>query len=122
MYNSFGSSLWLFPFSKYCRADNSYWKHFFDGKDDYHDKKYCERKELQSNYSGWPVDIINIEVPLGAEAFPSITVAQKVASGMECDPPSQLAFSARDIADGSFFKAIKEYDPDSKRLLYTLQK
>ncbi|XP_078448286.1 phospholipid sterol acyl transferase 1 isoform X2 [Wolffia australiana] len=90
MYNSFGSSLWLFPFSKYCRADNSYWKNFFEGKDGHQHTEYCDEKELQSKHSDWPVDIINIEVP-----------------------------SSR---DGSLFKAIKDYDPDIKRLLHLLKK
>lgn len=125
MYNSFGSSLWLLPFSKYCRDDNSYWKHFFDGKDGHHHTPYCDGKEFQSNYSGWPVDIVNIEVPFvrGTEAFPSISeVAQEVTSSMECSLPVQMAFSAREIADGSFFKAIEVYDLDSKRLLHQLHK
>jgi len=43
-------------------------------------------------------------------------------SSMECGLPTQLSFSAREISDGTFFKAIEDYDPDSKRLLYLLQK
>ncbi|CAA7391394.1 unnamed protein product [Spirodela intermedia] len=115
MYNSFGSSLWLLPFSKYCRADNSYWKHFFDGKDGHHHTQYCDGKEFQSNYSAWPVDIVNIEVPF-------VRVTQEVISNMECSRPVQMAFSVREVADGSFFKAIEVYDPDSERLLYQLKK
>ncbi|KAK1289697.1 Phospholipid--sterol O-acyltransferase [Acorus calamus] len=125
MYNSFGSSLWMMPFSKYCRADSTYWKNFFDGKNREQYTHHCEDMEFQSNYSGWPTDIINIEVPSirGTDAYPSISeVAQTVPSDMECGLPTQLSFSAREVSDGTFFKAIEEYDPDSKRLIYQLRK
>lgn len=58
-----------------------------------------------------------------AEAFPSFgDEMQANLSNMECGVPTQLSFSAREIADGTFFKAIEDYDPDSKRLLYQLDK
>nr|CAD1830892.1 unnamed protein product [Ananas comosus var. bracteatus] len=41
---------------------------------------------------------------------------------MECGKPTLLSFSAREVSDGTFFKAIEEYDPDSKRLTYQLEK
>ncbi|XP_010086771.2 phospholipid--sterol O-acyltransferase, partial [Morus notabilis] len=57
------------------------------------------------------------------DAYPSITeIAQSNVSNMECGLPTQLSFSAREISDGTFFKAIEDYDPDSKRVLYQLQK
>ena len=63
MSNSFGSSLWMMPFSKYCRADGMYLKHFSGGiRKDHHTYK-CEQEEFQSNYSGWPTNLINIEIP-----------------------------------------------------------
>lgn len=43
-------------------------------------------------------------------------------TGMECGLPVQLSFSAREISDGTLFKAIEDYDPDSKRLLNQLYK
>lgn len=59
----------------------------------------------------------------GYDAYPSIPeVGQSNYSSMECGLPTQLSFSAREISDGTFFKAIEDYDPDSKRLLYQLQK
>lgn len=59
----------------------------------------------------------------GFDAYPSVTeVAQTNFTGMECGLPTQLSFSAREVADGTFFKSIEDYDPDSKRLLYQLQK
>ena len=62
--NSFASSLWLMPFSKNCKGDNTFWKHFSGGaakknKHVYH----CTDEEYQSKYSGWPTNIINIEIP-----------------------------------------------------------
>lgn len=64
MFNSFSSSLWMMPFSKYCRTNNKYWKHFSGGRQvggthTYH----CDEEEFKSNFSGWPTKIINIEIP-----------------------------------------------------------
>ncbi|GAB4830072.1 hypothetical protein Ancab_019713 [Ancistrocladus abbreviatus] len=41
---------------------------------------------------------------------------------MECGLPTLLSFSPRQISDGTFYRAIEDYDPDGKRLLYHLQK
>ncbi|KAJ0468513.1 putative lecithin:cholesterol/phospholipid:diacylglycerol acyltransferase [Helianthus annuus] len=43
-------------------------------------------------------------------------------SNMECGVPTQLSFFVREIADKTFFKAIEDYDPHSKRLLYQLDR
>ncbi|KAI4349359.1 hypothetical protein L6164_009954 [Bauhinia variegata] len=116
MFNSFGSSLWMMPFSKYCRVDNKYCKHFSGGHRVGNHTYRCDEQEFRSNFSGWPTNIINIEMPSTRE------VAQGNMSSMECGLPTQLSFSAREISDGTFFKAIEDYDPDSKRLLYQLEK
>lgn len=59
----------------------------------------------------------------GFDAYPTFSeIPGTNLSGMECGLPIQLSFSAREIADGSFFKAIEDYDPDIKRLLYQLEK
>lgn len=63
MFSSFGSSLWMMPFSKYCRADNKYWKHFSGGTRKDHHIHQCDEQEFRSNYSGWPTNLINIEIP-----------------------------------------------------------
>ena len=65
MFNAFGSSLWILPFSKYCKADNIYWKHFFEGKGRSPHRQQCDEAEYISDYSGWPTDLVNIEVPSG---------------------------------------------------------
>ncbi|XP_045794128.1 phospholipid--sterol O-acyltransferase isoform X1 [Trifolium pratense] len=125
MFNSFASSLWMMPFSKYCRTSNKYFKHFSGGKQAGTHTYHCEEEEFKSNVSGWPTKIINIEIPStrGFEAYPSFSeIPEANLSGMECGLPTQLSFSAREIADGTFFKAIEDYDPDSKRLLYQLEK
>ncbi|KAI0528997.1 hypothetical protein KFK09_001542 [Dendrobium nobile] len=125
LYNSFGSSLWLMPFSKNCKANNVYWKHFFDGKGDHLHTHHCDDVEFQSNYSSWPTDIINIEVPSirGSDAYPPMSeVSQDLTLNIECGRPIQLAFSAREVSDGTFFKAIEDFDQDSERLLHLLRK
>ena len=63
MFNAFGSSLWLMPFSKHCKADNIYWKHFFEGKGGCPHRQQCDEAEYISDYAGWPTDLVNIEVP-----------------------------------------------------------
>ncbi|XP_010264942.1 PREDICTED: phospholipid--sterol O-acyltransferase isoform X3 [Nelumbo nucifera] len=126
MFNSFGSSLWMMPFSKYCTSNHIHWKHFFEGRKKRHQICHCDEMEFKLNYSGWPTNIINIEIPSpqGIKAYPSISdisQPQVDLSSMECRLPTPLSFSAREISDGTFFKAIEDYDPDSKRLLYQLE-
>ncbi|ONH93197.1 hypothetical protein PRUPE_8G218700 [Prunus persica] len=126
MVNSFASSLWMMPFSKYCRAENTYWKHFSGGNMDKrgHNMYHCDEREFQLNFSGWPTNIINIEIPSirGFGAYPSVTeIAEANLSSIECGLPTQLSFSAREISDGTFFKAIEDYDPDIKRILHQLK-
>ncbi|KAL5863796.1 hypothetical protein ACOSQ3_001310 [Xanthoceras sorbifolium] len=125
MFNSFGSSLWMMPISEYCTADSIYWKHFSGAIKKDRPTYHCDEQEFRLNYSGWPTNIINIEIPSvrGYDAYPSVTdVTQTNLSSMECGFPTQLSFSAREISDGTFFKSIEDYDPESKRLLYQLQK
>ncbi|CAL9779415.1 unnamed protein product [Musa acuminata subsp. burmannicoides] len=124
MFNSFGSSLWLSPFSKYCKADNIYWKHYYEGRRRHHHTHHCDEMEFKSKYSGWPTDIINIELPSvhGFEAYPSFSeVNQDINSHQECGRPVQMSFNAREVSDGTFFKAIEDYNPETKILLYQLQ-
>jgi len=125
MFNAFGSSLWLLPFSKYCKADNVYWKHFFEGKGGSPYRQQCDEAEYISDYSGWPTDLVNIEVPSVRDmgAYPSITdITEDITSSMECGKPTLLSFSAREVSDGTLFKTIEDYDPQSKALVYQLEK
>ncbi|KAL8530210.1 hypothetical protein ACS0TY_007317 [Phlomoides rotata] len=124
MFNSFGSSLWMMPFSKHCRTENVYLKHFSGVHKKGHHAYICDDHEFKVNYSGWPTNIINIEVPSirGDEAYPSmIGAAQVNLSDMEYGFPTQLSFSAREVSDGTFFRSIADYDPDSQRLLHQLE-
>ncbi|XAR61067.1 Phospholipid:diacylglycerol acyltransferase [Bertholletia excelsa] len=124
MFNSFGSSLWMMPFSKYCRTDNVYLKHFSGNRKSHHAYQ-CDEREYQTNYSGWPIHVVNVEIPSmqGNDAYPSaLPVFQANMSPMECGLPTQLSFSAHEASNGSFFKAIEGYDPDSERLLHQLHK
>ncbi|KAK4848393.1 hypothetical protein QYF36_012397 [Acer negundo] len=124
MFNSFGSSLWMMPFSKYCTSDSIYWKHFSGGTKKDHPTYHCDEQEFRLNYSGWPTNIVNIEFPIrGYDAYPSVTeVTQTNLSNMEYGFPTLLSFSAREVSDGTFFKSIEDYDPESKRLLHQLKK
>lgn len=63
MFNSFGSSLWMTPFSEYCRSENVYSKHFSTGRKKKHNIYHCDDLEYRLNYSGFPTNIINIEIP-----------------------------------------------------------
>ena len=63
MFNSFGSSLWMMPFSKHCRADDMYQKHFSHRSRSSRQTYQCDEEEFRQNYSGWPTNIINIEIP-----------------------------------------------------------
>ncbi|KAK6164428.1 hypothetical protein DH2020_001292 [Rehmannia glutinosa] len=124
MFNSFGSSLWMLPFSKHCRAENVYLKHFSDRSNKGHLVYVCDDHEFQANYSGWPTNIVSIEIPSirGDEAYPSFIGAAKVnVSDLEYGFPTQLSFSAREVSDGTFFRTIADYDPDSQRVLYQLE-
>ncbi|XP_050206322.1 phospholipid--sterol O-acyltransferase isoform X2 [Mercurialis annua] len=126
MFNSFSSSLWMMPFSKYCTSDNPYWKHFSGSSRKSHQTYHCEEQEFQSNYSGWPTNLVNIEIPStrATQLYPSFAeLAQTNLSSVECGyPTTQLSFSAREVSDGTLFKAIENYDSDSKRLLYLLER
>ncbi|KAJ0053490.1 hypothetical protein Pint_01686 [Pistacia integerrima] len=126
MSNSFGSTLWMMPFSKHCKGDNTYWKHFSGNTRKGHHTYQCDVQEFQLNYSGWPTNIVNVEIPsvrAGFGAYPSISeIADTNLSSMECGLPTQLSFSAREVSDGTFFKSIQDYDPESERLLYRLDK
>lgn len=58
----------------------------------------------------------------GDEAYPSLIGAEQVnMSDVEYGFPTPLSFSAREVSDGTFFRAIADYDPDSPRLLYQLE-
>lgn len=59
----------------------------------------------------------------GYDAYPSLSeVTHENLTSMECGLPTQLSFSARETSDGTFFKAIEDYDPDGKRLSYQLHR
>ncbi|CAI0386181.1 unnamed protein product [Linum tenue] len=127
MFNSFSSSLWMMPQSKYCTSDNPYWKHFSGGFRKKNQTYHCEEQEYRTNYSGWPTNLVNIEIPSipgrRFDAYPSLQdMLETNFSALECGLPTQLSFSAHEVADGTLFRAIEDYDSDTKRLLYQLQK
>jgi hypothetical protein len=59
----------------------------------------------------------------GTDAYPSIMdPTEDITSSMECGKPTLLSFSAREVSDGTLFKTILDYDPQSKALLHQLEK
>lgn len=67
--------------------------------------------------------LLNTNNFVGLDAYPSVTEAVKAnMTNMECGLPTLLSFTARELADGTLFKAIKDYDPDSARMLHQLKK
>lgn len=125
MCNSFGSSLWMLPFSEHCRRDHIYWNSFFDGKEKESYKIYCDEKEYTSNFSGWPVDLVNIEIPVVPgpvdTAYPGVSKeAEDATSTVECGAPVQRSFSAHQVGDGTLFEEIGDFDPDTKTLIHQL--
>jgi hypothetical protein len=59
----------------------------------------------------------------GTDAYPSIMdLTEDITSSMECGKPTLLSFSAREVSDGTLFKTILDYDPQSKALLHQLEK
>ncbi|XP_042016536.1 phospholipid--sterol O-acyltransferase-like isoform X1 [Salvia splendens] len=124
MFSSFGSALWMMPFSKHCRTENVYFKHFSAWNKKGHQAYHCDDHEFHINYSGWPTNVVNIEIPTtrGEEAYPSFIGAAPVnLSDMDYAFPTHESFTAREVSDGTFFKSISDYDPDSQRLLYQLE-
>jgi hypothetical protein len=41
---------------------------------------------------------------------------------MDYENPILMSFSPKDVSDGTLFKAIEEFEPESKRLMYQLEK
>ncbi|XP_047308501.1 phospholipid--sterol O-acyltransferase [Impatiens glandulifera] len=125
MFNSFGSSLWMLPISEYCGTGDVYRHHFSSSTKKGQNTYHCHETEYKFNYSGWPTNVVNVEIPStrGINAYPSILdVKGANSSSEECRLPYQLSFSAREVSDGTFFRAIEDYDPDIKRVLHQLQK
>lgn len=57
------------------------------------------------------------------DAYPSIMdITENITASMECGKPRLLSFSAREVSDGTLFKTIEDYDPQSKGLIHQLEK
>lgn len=85
MFNSFASSLWMLPFSKYCQAESKYWKHLSGGIKKNPHTYQCEEPEFHSNYSGWPTNVVNIEIPsMNRKDFKFIIFQNRVLSCSRC--------------------------------------
>lgn len=124
MCNSFSSSIWMLPFSRHCdsshKSSTRSWG--YPRKDG--STVVCDDDEFAINSSGWPVDIVKVEVPkdLGVGFFPSSMLLSEPFTSVDCSPTTQWSFSAREVADGTFFDAIGNHDIDSKKAHHQLQK
>lgn len=59
------------------------------------------------------------------EAYPTMLMpemAQNMTHLMEYEDPILLSFSPKEVSDGTLFKAIEEFEPESRRLIYQLEK
>ena len=63
MCNSFSSSIWMFPFSRRCDAKNKYGTRFLGNYDKDESAFVCDEEEYSVASSGWPVDVVKVEVP-----------------------------------------------------------
>ncbi|KAL2643136.1 hypothetical protein R1flu_010723 [Riccia fluitans] len=120
MGNTFGSSLWMLPFSPYCHADPKRSQKYFDGVSPKH--FICDAEQQSSNSSGWPVDVVTIERPSPnsglpgiSTAYPEVPVEAEIVaadpSTQQCNISSQKSYSAHDVSDGTFFREISDIDP-----------
>eukprot|EP00249_Psilotum_nudum_P008350 c21215_g1_i2 orf=116-1345(+) len=124
MCNSFSSGSWMLPFSGHCHMDRGFCENSTDGLGTKCGLAVCDDREFQIYSSGWPVDIVKIEMPdtpgtSDISAYPGdgLNIA-----GVDCSMSNQQSFSVCEIADGSFFHAIGRHDPQGQRTLYHLNK
>lgn len=59
---------------------------------------------------------------VGEIAYFRFVSADGNLSSKECKASNLLSFSAHEVSNGKFFRAIKDYDPDIGRALYQLNK
>ncbi|KAJ7292279.1 hypothetical protein O6H91_Y288800 [Diphasiastrum complanatum] len=124
MSNSFSSSLWMLPFSKNCR-DHSSEKDVGDDIDDKGRGLRCDAHEYATNASGWPVHIAKVNMPTlpGSGVYQGFFAEEETpGQSGECSIPIQRSFSAHEVSDGTFFREIGDFEPDSERALHQLNK
>lgn len=63
MSNTFSSPIWMLPFSKHCKTNNMYWRHLAGKRRKDNEVYNCDEDEYKSEYSGWPTNAVNIEIP-----------------------------------------------------------
>ncbi|KAH7281700.1 hypothetical protein KP509_36G059000 [Ceratopteris richardii] len=123
MCNSFSSSMWMLPFSSNCNtrhvSSNDRWGHSGESS-----AIYCNEKEFKVKSSGWPVDIVKVEVmeDLVSGFSPNPLMPSESFNNLDCSPTSKWSFSAREVADGTFFDAIAKHDNNAKEAHHQLKK
>lgn len=123
MCNSFSSSIWMLPFSRHCDASHRSSVRSWGKAGEDEPSVTCDNEEFAAKSSGWPVDIVKVEVPEKAADFsPSMLPLSEPFPSVDCSLTTQWSFSAREVADGTFFDAIGNYDRDSKHAQLQLEK
>ncbi|GFP82929.1 phospholipid--sterol o-acyltransferase [Phtheirospermum japonicum] len=73
-------------------------------------------------YIKWLDEHIHAYFAVGAPLLGAIETVKATLSGFTFGlPVSELSFSAREVSDGTFFRTIADYDPDSQRVMYQLE-
>lgn len=124
MCNSFSSSVWMLPCSRYCDVDHKSCKRScsYPGKEQ--GSLVCSDDEFLIRSSGWPVDIVKVEVPdtPGDGFCASNVLLSEPLTSVDCSTTTQWSFSAREVADGTFFNAIEDHDIHIKKVYHQLRK
>lgn len=124
MCNSFSSSIWMLPFSSHCDARHQSDVRSWGQSGENQPTVTCDDDEFSVKSSGWPVDIVRVEIPenLDTGFSPSTMLLSEPFTSVDCSPTTQWSFSAREVADGTFFGAIANHDKDSKQAQHQLKK
>ncbi|CAM6033246.1 unnamed protein product [Sphagnum compactum] len=123
--NSFGSSLWMLPFSKHCHVnDRMCSKSDADVQAGAH--YFCDKNEREGNSSSWPIDIARIDLPaspVAMIAYPDVLPEPEAVTPLtQCGMRVERSYSAHQISDGTFLRDLVDADVHSTRALYHLIK
>lgn len=121
MCNSFGASFWMLPLSKHNQATHGPSGMRVSGK--HQVDILCDKKGHSSNHFEWPVNIAEIH-DRGETCSNrlSVPINAAVDEMPQCSLSTKRVFSAKEVADGTFFHKIAHLDPDAERAIYQLEK
>lgn len=122
--NTFGSCLWMSPFSRHCHADHKFCGSTSDSSSVKGSRRACSSQEYAVNASGWPVDVLTVDFPTTPGVlYPGVTPETESSALMStCTIPVQRSYSAHEFSEGTFFREVADFDTDVKRFLHRLKK